>query len=182
VDKRLLVLIIFIFIGQLFLGVKISNLFSNKNISSFFTSLDMDHYKEAWGFDLHEPTELESVWSYQTRDYVENFNIYSYKDDEDIVEQMDSVDETSLEVVNRSIEGLESQIFSVHSNETLADVERSFNKHHVRAEVNDYYVYKEKDQGSDITMLLYKANDRELYLFEIQGVIKQHRAKKESLY
>jgi hypothetical protein len=133
-------------------------------VPRYFWSLDRESFKGRWGFDLYEPSAKKIFWKQQERDYVEYFKRYYYKDSDKIIKQLDKVDMASKNRINQSIIEFESNILG--SGETLAEAERIFSQYHIQADLNDYYYYKEADEGSAILILLYKSSEDVLYLLE----------------
>lgn len=143
------------------LELGVSKWFSEESIREYLVLVDIENYAERWGINLYEPARIDDLSSYDDQDYSEYYEIYTYKDDEKLLNQMIEVDMESVERINQSIR----KFFCG----ATTGARQIYKQHPFKAEIKDYYIYKDKGKGVDVTILIYKLEERKLYVLEKLG-------------
>ncbi|KAA0547122.1 hypothetical protein FZW96_14190 [Bacillus sp. BGMRC 2118] len=143
------------------LALEVPKWYMEGNINKFLELVDIDTFSERWGIDLCEPENIVHLSSYEEHNYSEYYEVYSYRDDQHLLKQLTQLDMDSEKSVNQSILSFISQ--------ATPEVRNIFDKHPLVAKVQDYYVYKEKRMGEEITILIYKQAEKKLYVLEKLG-------------
>ena len=120
-----------------------------------------------WGIKLPQATEVKDLLTTENSFHGDGewFTLLEYSKPVDLTES--NFVKLSLEEIanaNNKIANFQRRTLEIRQNDkTVVDV---FKTYDVKAEVNDYYYYEERNKGFDTIVLLYKTQTQQLYKYE----------------